>query len=71
LPNDMDVRLQIYDLLGRKVRTLVQQEKYPAGHHTILWDGRDDFGKRVSAGVYLVRFKAGEFSATRKLVVLK
>jgi len=62
--------LKIYNLAGQLVRTLVHGT-VPAGAHQAVWDGKADGGKRVSAGVYLVRFEAGTYTATKKAVVVR
>lgn len=64
------VSLKIYDVSGRLVRALVNQE-LPAGHYEEAWDGRDDHGAQVASGVYFYRLSAGGFSQTRKIVLLK
>lgn len=70
LPSAVDVRLRVYDLAGRLVRTLVDGRR-EAGHWTAGWDGRNEGAQRVRAGVYFYRINAGPFSATRPLVVLQ
>ena len=70
LPEKAKVRLNIYNLLGQKVRTLVDAELEP-GFKSIYWDGRDDFGRTVSAGVYIYELVAGSYVATRKMVMVK
>ena len=70
LPEKAKVRLNIYNLLGQKVRTLVDAE-LDAGFKSIYWDGRDDSGRLVSAGVYIYELVAGSFVATRKMVMMK
>ncbi len=64
------VRISIYDLSGRSVRTLVDERKEP-GEHAALWDGKDDRGMPVSAGVYFVRLEAAGEACTRKLVLVR
>lgn len=64
------INLSIYDLAGTFVCTLVDSEQQ-AGPYTVVWDGSDAAGRAVSAGVYFYRLQAGEFTATKKLVVLK
>jgi flagellar hook assembly protein FlgD len=64
------VRLEIFNILGRRVRTLINEE-LPSGEYRAIWDGADDSGKPVSTGIYLYRFKAGDFVQTRKMVLLK
>ena len=70
LPEQAQVTLGIYDLLGKKIKTLVNQSQ-DAGNKIAIWDGTDDLSRSVSAGVYLYRIKAGEFSQTRKMLLLK
>ena len=65
-----DVNLVIYDLLGREVKTLVSEHR-AAGKYEARWNARDNYGRRVGTGLYLYRIQAGDFIATRKLVVLK
>jgi hypothetical protein len=57
LPQDAAVRLEIYDLIGRKIRSLVDESK-SAGYYHVVWNGRDQMGKEVASGVYLYRFSA-------------
>lgn len=64
------ISLRIYNLLGQEVRTLVDGEMKP-GRYTVTWDGRDDFGREVSGGVYFYRLHTSRFSQTRRMVLLK
>ncbi|MFQ6103741.1 MAG: FG-GAP-like repeat-containing protein [Candidatus Glassbacteria bacterium] len=64
------VRLSIYDVRGRLVRKLVDGELSP-GQHRVIWDGRDDAGVSLGSGVYLYMIKTGDFTARRKLVLLR
>ena len=68
LPRAADVRLEIFDLEGRRVRTLLRGEQ-PAGWHELQWTGRVDGGE-VGAGIYFVRFKAEGREFKRRLVWL-
>ena len=70
LPEQAQVTLGIYDLLGKKIKTLVNQSQ-DAGNKIAMWDGTDDLGRQVSAGVYLYQIQAGEFTQTRKMLLLK
>jgi len=70
LPQRADVQITIYDLLGRKVTTLLS-ETQDAGYKSIAWNAINDKGKPVSAGVYLYQIQAGEFVQTKKMVLLK
>ena len=60
----------IYDVSGRRVRTLVSRVS-AVGTHEVVWDGRDDSGRRVASGVYLYRLRAGDVVDTKKMVLLK
>jgi hypothetical protein len=64
------VRLDIVNISGQLVRTLVDGAQ-SQGRHTVVWDGRDGSGKRVSAGVYLYRLRAGGFIETKKMMLLQ
>jgi hypothetical protein len=64
------VTLDVYDALGRRVRTLFDGAR-PAGPQDMVWDGRDDDGRAVSSGVYFVRLDADGQTATRKVTILK
>jgi flagellar hook assembly protein FlgD len=57
-------------LLGKQIKTLVNQSQ-DAGNRIAVWDGTDDLGRPVSAGVYLYQIQAGEFTQTRKMLLLK
>ena len=70
LPNQAQVTLTVYDLIGREVAQLVNTTQ-KAGFKSVQWDATDSFGKPVSAGVYLYQIQAGEFVQTRKMVLLK
>lgn len=70
LPEKASVQLTIYNLLGQKVRTLVDEEM-EAGYKSISWNGIDDFGNVAAAGVYIYEIHAGSFAATKKMVMLK
>ena len=60
LPKASQVRIQIYNILGQKVRELVDEHQEP-GYKIIRWDGKDDSGVEVSSGVYFYRIAAGNF----------
>ena len=64
------VTLVVYDILGRKVATLLDGMMTP-GRHTVRWDGRSDAGNPVASGVYVYRMAAGDFSAARKMLLVR
>ena len=70
LPEDSQVSIMIYDIMGRKVKTLVNKSQN-AGFKATIWDATNDLGQPVSAGIYLYTIQAGDFRQTRKMVLLK
>ena len=70
MPNAGEVRLNIYNALGQKIRSLVEHDQSP-GTYQILWDGRDDFGQQVSTGVYIYRLESLGAAQTKKMLLLK
>jgi hypothetical protein len=70
LPENSYVSINIYDLMGKRVKTLVNS-KQDAGYRSIHWNATNEFGQPVSAGMYIYTIQAGEFSQTRKMVLLK
>ena len=60
----------IYDLTGRRVRALINEHK-EAGFYTVKWDGRDRAGRTVASGLYIFQIRAGQFSQSRKMALLK
>ncbi|MFH2056190.1 MAG: T9SS type A sorting domain-containing protein, partial [bacterium] len=70
LPKSGRVNLEVFNLLGQRVATLLDQE-LPAGNHQARWAGIDDRGQAVASGLYLYRLQAEDFSAVRKMLLLK
>ncbi len=64
------VRLGVYDLQGRLVRTLAERV-YAPGEHSVVWDGRDDAGSEMPSGLYLYRLEDGRRTQTRKMVLVR
>ncbi|MDH4222490.1 MAG: cohesin domain-containing protein [candidate division Zixibacteria bacterium] len=62
--------LVIYNILGQKIRTLVEEEMLP-GSYQVMWEGKDDRGEGVPSGVYFYQLKSGNTSETRKMVLMK
>ncbi|UCF63653.1 MAG: multicopper oxidase domain-containing protein, partial [bacterium] len=71
LPKELKVQLKVYDQLGRKVRTLVNNEVYQPGSHSVTWDGRNDRGSKVASGMYIYRIKAGSYTKSMKMNLIK
>ena len=70
LPENSLVNITIYDMMGRQVKTLVNQAQ-DAGYKSVIWNATNDYGKPVSAGIYLYQIQAGEYISTKKMVLLK
>jgi hypothetical protein len=70
LPQASQASVRVYDAAGRQVRTLLDGAS-PAGTYSQVWDGRDDDGRRLPAGVYMVEVAAGGFRQSRKSVMLR
>ena len=70
LSHPAEVRLTIHNVLGQVVRTLAA-EPQQAGRYAVPWDGRDDHGQPLSAGIYFYRLQAGSVAAVEKMVLLK
>ena len=68
------VSLKVYDVMGRLVRTLVDNQYVSAGYETgysVVWNGLDDHGQKASAGLYIYRLQSGAMSMTNKMILLK
>jgi hypothetical protein len=70
LPQPSEVTLEIYNINGQRVRNLVHQFQN-AGRYSVLWDGRDIFGKSVATGIYFSRITAGDLKTVNKMTALK
>ena len=62
--------LEVYDILGQRVRTLVN-DQLVAGNHSVQWDGRNDHGRQVASGMYLYRLRTGAYVKTYKMLLLR
>ncbi|GAB4340839.1 MAG: hypothetical protein Kow0037_27000 [Calditrichia bacterium] len=71
LPEVSRVSLQIYNILGQRVRTLVNNVKQSAGKYRIVWDGKNDAGTKMASGIYIYRIQAGNYTQVRKMVLMK
>lgn len=70
VPEESDVTIKVYSLLGREVKTLYDGYK-AAGRFELKWNGKDELGDRVSSGIYLLRMQAGTFSKVRKMTLVR
>lgn len=71
IPKSEKVTISIYDLNGRHVKTLIDNQYYSSGKHQVQWNGRDAFGQKVSSGMYYYRLKAGNFVKTKSMLMVK
>ena len=65
-----NAKLEIYNLKGQKVKTLVNEE-LAAGKHSVVWNGTDDSDKSVSSGIYFYKMRAGSYTSTKKMILMK
>ena len=70
LPKSANVRVDVYNLMGENVATLVNKKQNP-GYYFITWDSKNNMGIPVSAGVYIYQIRAGDYVKSRKLILLK
>lgn len=70
LPRPGAVKLEIYDLLGQKIRTLVDQMQ-TTGIHRVIWDGKNELGKSVVSGIYLYGMTTSDFKVTKRLLLIR
>jgi hypothetical protein len=70
LPEASQVQLLIYNTLGQKIRTLLDERK-EAGYYTIQWDGRDERGLSVGSGIYFIKMQAGNTVKIQKMTLIK
>ena len=71
LPLVKKVNLKVYDMLGREVRTLINNDEYAKGSHSVVWNGKDNFGKSVATGSYVYTLRVGNMEKSLKMVLLK
>jgi hypothetical protein len=70
MPKPGRCTIDITNVLGQRVKTLLNSE-FPAGNHSVTWDGTDATGSKVASGIYFYRLHAGDFSATKKMLLMK
>ena len=70
IPTDGLVSIKVYDILGNKIKTLIEQWK-SAGAHTEMWNGQNDNSQAVSSGVYFYQIKVGDKQVTKKMIFAK
>lgn len=70
IKDQSNVTIEVFNIKGEKIRTLIDKE-LPAGHHSVVWDGRNQHNREVSSGVYFYRMRAGKYASTRKMILMK
>jgi hypothetical protein len=71
LPVTRPISLVVYDLLGREVKTLINNEVYEKGSHSVVWDGTGSDGRAAASGTYVYSLRFGNFSTARKMMLVK
>ncbi len=67
---DQFVSLEVFDVRGQRVKVLVNEPK-TAGSHHVMWEGRDENGRKAASGVYFYRFQAGQYRELKRMLLLK
>jgi flagellar hook assembly protein FlgD len=70
VPSSGDVSIVVYNVMGQVVKVLYQGQR-EQGRYSASWDGTDNNGNQVSSGIYLYRINAGDYTASRKMVLVK
>jgi hypothetical protein len=70
IPHNVKVKLLIYDILGRKITTLVDKVQQP-GSYKIIWNGKNNFGQSVASGIYFYQLQSEGFNNVKKMILLK
>jgi len=70
IPQESHVRMDVYNVLGQRVRTLMNSTMQP-GFHAVRWDGTNDIGKPLASGMYIYRIQSSKFTSVKKLVLMK
>lgn len=71
LPEATNVRLEIYNVMGQRVKVLIRDELYNPGIHDVVWHGVNDYNMPVASGMYIYRLTAGDFTAVKRMMFLK
>lgn len=71
LPQEARANLRVFDMSGRLLRTLLNDETASQGRNEVVWNGRDGSGRQVSSGVYFYKLETGDFVETRSMILVK
>ena len=65
------VKVEVYDILGSKVATLIDNQDLSAGQKRLVWNGKNDNGVQMVSGAYIYKISSGKFSVSKKMMLLK
>jgi flagellar hook assembly protein FlgD len=71
IERELEVSAQIYDVTGRLVKTLHEEQMVQPGSHSLSWDGTTSLGGRAASGVYLLKLRAGEAQFVERVVLIR
>ncbi|MFH1195581.1 MAG: YCF48-related protein [bacterium] len=71
LSEQANITVIVYDILGRKIRTLIDNEFKTAGKYNLFWNGRNNYGSELATGIYFIVMKTGSFIKTQKCVLMR
>ncbi len=71
LPKTSDVTIAVFNMLGQKVKTLIDAKDQKAGVYNVVWNGKDQFENQVSSGIYFYCIRADNFTRTKKMILLR
>lgn len=71
IPIQSVVTLEVLNILGQKVRSLIHKENYAAGTWSVEWDGKSDYGEFMPSGVYLYKIRTADFTEVKKMILIK
>jgi hypothetical protein len=71
LPVDKNISLTVFDMLGKEVKTLIANQDYTSGSHSMTWDGTNNAGHSVASGTYVYTLKFGNFQKSQKMMLLR
>jgi photosystem II stability/assembly factor-like uncharacterized protein len=71
LPEQVNVTIHVYNVLGERVNTLMDNSRMPAGYHSVTWNGTNHHGTGVASGIYFYQVHAGDYKSTHRMVLLK
>ncbi len=68
---DGNVSIEVFNVRGQKVKTLVNEHMTTGDNYTVVWEGTNDSNQKVSSGIYFYKMKAGNYSSTKKMILMK